>query len=745
MKILKNTENKLFIYPFLEQYSISQNKLLSPKRLSSSIISSLIFSQKNINHKCLRTNHYSIFNKIKYNYIIRKKFNNNDKEKAYIFYNSLIARGENVGITPYHNLSLTYKKITSSNDFNELWREFHLKNSFITLEIYQSGDPFKIFYKGKNILGIYSIVPAFVIGDGSSKLFNLITKLKKSRENNILYKKYNLEKINDNLNMNDIPLKGEIIQLKNSQQIQYGACYIDLTEHLRNKFQPLINQLNELSGLDDYFEITCFSENIKYGPKHATFYISEIKSKIDTTELLSCIDNNNYTFISDQANLFSKELNNEIIDYDKADIYKNDHFLNTQQSYVLREAAYQLGLKVDAFSPHLLVIQDVISKKSVTFFSGMSQYTSNKARLTTLNKQLTKDILNKNGINTPTGELYHIHHVEKAINYIKKNHHKKFVVKPLNLQGGLGVSTDITSKEQLISAWERCKNLKCNNIIIEEQIDGDDYRVTVIGNQVCAVSRRVAPFIIGNGKNTIQELVELKNLKRKENIYLAKNLIKINDFVIRNLALQGLSLESIPKENLKVSLSKVSNVGSGGEIIDCSSIFHKDWIPIAINIRKLMSDAFHVGIDFLMEDISKSPLEQNWGVIEVNTNPAFAVHIFPSEGHPRNVGKLFLKKIFTPSEQNKITYHLQIIGKVQNVSFRKWFKKICEFRSVNGFIQNDPINENLVKATIVGFQSNIDEIVKLSYQGPQNAKVDQIRLKKSKDNSYQNFDGLEIR
>ena len=72
-------------------------------------------------------------------------------------------------------------------------------------------------------------------------------------------------------------------------------------------------------------------------------------------------------------------------------------------------------------------------------------------------------------------------------------------------------------------------------------IQGNDYRVLVIGNQVSAVSLRIPAHIVGDGKHTIAQLVEMKNNdeRRGEGHKKPLSKIKIDEISLTYLSKQG--------------------------------------------------------------------------------------------------------------------------------------------------------------------------------------------------------------
>jgi cyanophycin synthetase len=52
-------------------------------------------------------------------------------------------------------------------------------------------------------------------------------------------------------------------------------------------------------------------------------------------------------------------------------------------------------------------------------------------------------------------------------------------------------------------------------VIVEKFITGFDFRILVIDNKLVAAAKRVPAHVIGNGENSIQELIATENLDPK--------------------------------------------------------------------------------------------------------------------------------------------------------------------------------------------------------------------------------------
>ena len=266
-------------------------------------------------------------------------------------------------------------------------------------------------------------------------------------------------------------------------------------------------------------------------------------------------------------------------------------------------------------------------------------------------KMLTKDILYDAGIPVPRGRVC------KDINYavaIAKDIGLPVVVKPQMGNQGKGVSTDINNENELEEAFKLAKKFD-NNIIIERFIRGKDYRILVVGNKVIAVSQRLPAYVMGNGKHTVGELIDIVNSDPLRGEHHEKPLtkIKIDPITEKMLAKQGLFLNSIPKLGKRIILKPGSNLSTGGIAIDSTDIIHP--INEEIAIRAVSAIGLDIaGVDITCEDIARPITPDTGGVIEINAAPGLRMHLYPSEGRPRDVGGAIVDMLYPKDKPHSI-------------------------------------------------------------------------------------------
>jgi cyanophycin synthetase len=101
-------------------------------------------------------------------------------------------------------------------------------------------------------------------------------------------------------------------------------------------------------------------------------------------------------------------------------------------------------------------------------------------------KDLTRKLLKSAGVPVPEGRP--VTDVEDAWRAAEELG-GPVVVKPLDGNHGRGVATNLTTKEQVVAAYEVAKG-EGSGVIVERYITGDDYRLLVVGNHLVAAAWR---------------------------------------------------------------------------------------------------------------------------------------------------------------------------------------------------------------------------------------------------------------
>lgn len=223
------------------------------------------------------------------------------------------------------------------------------------------------------------------------------------------------------------------------------------------------------------------------------------------------------------------------------------------------------------------------------------------------------------------------------------------VLKPRFGNQGKGVMVNIKNETELMNAYKLLSK-NYNDIILEKYIQGRDYRVCVVGNKVVAVAERIPPFVVGNGVNTVNELIDKINMdeKRGEGHERPLTRVKIDEGLINCIEKQNYSLDSVLEEGFKLLLRENANLSTGGIAVDCTDMICKENIETCIQCAKAIGLDI-CGIDICCSDISKVI---DGAIIEVNAAPGIRMHHYPYFGESRNVAEAIIDMMFPDGFKN---------------------------------------------------------------------------------------------
>jgi cyanophycin synthetase len=248
----------------------------------------------------------------------------------------------------------------------------------------------------------------------------------------------------------------------------------------------------------------------------------------------------------------------------------------------------------------------------------------------TVNKPLVHRLLARRHLQTPNYCEFTLNEISKAAAFVESAA-SKCVVKPANGGGGRGVTTGVTRTIDLVRAAAHAA-VYGRKLLVEEHVRGDVYRLLYLDGLLMDAVLRRPSTVIADGKSTVRELIRLENEARlKEGPNLAHALILIDLDVQRTLANQGLTLSSVPKQGVAVTLKTVINDNSQRDNFTAKHLLCKSIIDdgaaaaAAVGVRL-------AGIDLITPD-PRVPLAESGGVIlEVNTTPSYHHHYYKRDG-----------------------------------------------------------------------------------------------------------------
>ena len=285
------------------------------------------------------------------------------------------------------------------------------------------------------------------------------------------------------------------------------------------------------------------------------------------------------------------------------------------------------------------------------FQATITQKTSSIAVDIACNKEETKRMLDSASIPVASGSICVD---EDDLDACIKKIGFPIVIKPLDGNHGKGASINVKTMEHAKAGLAYAKTYS-RRVIVEKFITGFDFRVLVIDNKLVAAAKRVPAHVIGNGKDSIQQLIDTTNLDPRrgyghENVLTEITVDRDTEDLLEKL---GYNLDSVPNGGEILYLKSTANLSTGGTSVDVTDMMHPENIFLAERISRVIGLDV-CGVDIMAENLTQ-PLKENGGcILEVNAAPGFRMHLAPSEGLPRNVAAPVIDMLYPPGKESRI-------------------------------------------------------------------------------------------
>ena len=247
------------------------------------------------------------------------------------------------------------------------------------------------------------------------------------------------------------------------------------------------------------------------------------------------------------------------------------------------------------------------------------------------NKVIVYRILDDLGIPVPRHLKFDLDHMAAARDFLAAAGGPVAVKPAFDTGAGAGVTVNVRDARSLMNAaaWARAF---CPELIVEQQIDGDNYRLLYLDGELLDCVLRRPPVVTGDGQRSIRQLIAAENAQRLTAGTMRSQVLLTIDLDLRNtLRTQGLSLDSIPDKGSEIKLKQVVNDNRGDENETAVSLLS----PSVVEAGRQILDTLGIrlgGVDIITRDPGVPLAETGGVVIDVNTTPGFYYHYFKCDG-----------------------------------------------------------------------------------------------------------------
>ncbi len=249
-------------------------------------------------------------------------------------------------------------------------------------------------------------------------------------------------------------------------------------------------------------------------------------------------------------------------------------------------------------------------------------------------KTLTSRLLAEGGLPVPRSRAFGLSHYKDAQRFFEELP-KPVVTKPARgTAGGAGITMDLNTKSDFRDGFARA-GASGKDVLVEEQVDGENLRITILDGEVLGAVRRIPARVVGDGVSSVRVLVEARNslwrARGPDNRMFGP--IAVDLEARRLLHREGMNPSSVPAKGREVQLRRVSNASRGGEIGDVSGELHEDLRELALEAAEVMGPKL-CGVDLIAQDPTRSRHLAPVFINEVNTTPGLAIANAMVDGQP---------------------------------------------------------------------------------------------------------------
>jgi D-alanine-D-alanine ligase-like ATP-grasp enzyme len=308
---------------------------------------------------------------------------------------------------------------------------------------------------------------------------------------------------------------------------------------------------------------------------------------------------------------------------------KGEQNLDAFYARVWRDAVAKLGGKIDEVS------HGVFDIKIDDFHTRVIGNTCDLDTLTThivvRTKPAVRRLLDRYGLPQTKYIPFAVDDMAPAISFLEKLG-GECVVKPASgTGGGIGITTGVRTRNHLArAAWAAARF--GGDLTIEEQVEGDNYRLLFLDGKLIDAVLRLPPSVIGDGKSNILQLVKIENERRAAlGMEVSHTQLTIDLDMKRTLERQQLSFSSVPNAGLVVTVKTAINENSANDNVTVMDKIARATIEDAALAAKICGVRL-AGVDLILKDASV-PLRQGGGIIlEVNSPPGYYWHYRKRDG-----------------------------------------------------------------------------------------------------------------
>jgi GNAT-family acetyltransferase (TIGR03103 family) len=309
----------------------------------------------------------------------------------------------------------------------------------------------------------------------------------------------------------------------------------------------------------------------------------------------------------------------------------DDQALNPYARIIIDEARRR-GIGVDIIDAEGGFFRLTYGGRSIVCRESLTALTTAIAMSICDDKRVTRRIVSAANVRVP--EQVTADDEARTRAFVEEN--EAVVVKPARGEQGKGVAVGLKSWNEAKIAIEAARKI-CNEVVVEEFVQGSDLRIIVIDYRVVAGAMRKPAAVVGNGRSSVRELIEHQS-RRRAAATGGESTIPLDAETDRCVAEAGYTLDEVPPADSYIVVRKTANLHTGGTIHDVTGILHPALIEAAVRAARAIEIPV-TGIDLIV----RAPTEPDYWFIEANERPGLANH------EPQPTAERFVDLLFPQS------------------------------------------------------------------------------------------------
>ncbi len=298
-------------------------------------------------------------------------------------------------------------------------------------------------------------------------------------------------------------------------------------------------------------------------------------------------------------------------------------------SQIIVDEALRRGVAVDVLDEHEGYFALQYGGRRIICRESLSELTSAIAMSRCDNKRVTHRVLADAGLPVPRQCMA----ADDAANERFLAECGRIVVKPARGEQGQGISVNVADANDMREAITTARRY-CNDVLLEEYVQGEDLRIVVIDFKAVAAAIRRPASVIGTGRHTITELID-KQSRRRAAATGGESRIPVDQETSRCLAASGLTLDDVLEEGRSVRVRETANLHTGGTLHDVTEELSPAMRAAAEQAARVLSIPV-VGLDLLVDAADG----ERYVFIEANERPGLANH------EPQPTAERFMDLLF---------------------------------------------------------------------------------------------------